>query len=493
MSDIQISGDVAIRKAPEAPTIDVELPPPSPPDPKTLPETPVSAWPDSSGEREDRAIRESVKELRQQREETGRNPWVTTDGYDQEAPIAKWDASSLPEAGEHESTDHQIRRASQSLREARMAALGRQFEQFPSITEERGRVAAEAAASMPPVKVVPVGDAGQPIQPLRDDQPITELDSFQNINEAKRAVSQYRDWEARQQVALLNDLVAREEQQQAQVQAVSDHQAAQVRSFIEQPSAPQPDALAQERAALQAERQATAQVRQWSEAERKLAENVQAWDRWANQFPEMRDNDAFDQMVRSNPERAQQFMNARQQRDAAELRFRELQQVRAAGEMQIAARAALSAQQQVSTWAKQQDDIFQRELASRHPNYPKGPGLTKLQTAAKEYMLNDMGLSQAEIDRQWKGGALRSAAAQIALADAVAWKLAREGVSPRVLASHRAAVPPVQVPGVSRPRGADAEADVAALQRELDNAPTQRQQLAIARKLTQAKRAAGQL
>jgi hypothetical protein len=345
------------------------------------------------------------------------------------------------------------------------------------------------------VKVVPVGDAGQPLQPLRDDQPVTELDSFQNINEAKRGISQYRDWYEQQQQTLLNQISAREQQQNAEVQAFSDQKAAEVRSYItpsEQPS-PQPDPVAQERAALQAERQATAQVRHWSEAERKLIENVQAWDAWANQFPEMRDNAAFDQMVRTNPARAQQFAHARQQRDAAELRFRELQQVRAAGEMQIAARAAVTNQQQVTAWATQQDDIFRRELATRHKNYSEGQGLATLQRAAKAYMLNDMGLSQAEIDRQWQGGALRSAAAQIALADAVAWKLARESVSQKALASHRAPVPPVQRPGVSRPAGVDSAADIARLERAIAEATTVKRQQALALQLTKVRRAAGLL
>jgi hypothetical protein len=411
-----------------------------------------------------------------------------------EDSITEWRAGDLDPAGEHESHDKQLRRASESLYRARMAATAKQFEEFPGVTEERARVAAEAVATMPPVEVTPVGDDGRPIQRLRGDQPVREEDSFRNLAEAKRGMSQYRDWVEREQAALLHELQAEENRQQVAAQEVSDQRAAEVRSYIQpQPEPQQPDPVAEERAALQAERQATAQLRQMSEAERKLVENVNAWDRWAQQFPEMTDERAFENMVRTNPQRAQQFMNARQQRDAAEHRFHELQQVRAAGEMQIAARAAVSTQQQVGAWATQQDDIFQRELATRHPNYSKGPGLAKLQTAAKEYMLNDMGLSQAEIDRQWKGGALRSAAAQIALADAVAWKLARESVSPQALASHRAPVPPVQRPGVNRPRGADTEADIAALERQIEKAPTAQKQLQLARQLTQARRAAGLL
>src|SRR5262245_32279345 len=289
------------------------------------------------------------------------------------------------------------------MHRARLAAMGEEFAKLPGTTPEQGKEAAKIFSQIDTVKVVAVGDHGQPIAPLRDDQPVTELDSFLNKNEMKRGMSAYRDWVERQEQALLAELQATEERQQAEVQAISDQKAAEVKSFIaEEPVQPQPDALAQERAALQAERQATAQLRQMSVAEQKLVENINQWDRWAAQFPEMRDDAAFEQMVRTNPERHQQFMQARQRRDAAEQRLRELQQVRAAGEMQIAARAAVANQQQVTAWANQQDEIFERELQRRHPAYSDGAGLVKLQTAAKEYMRNDMGLSQAEIDRQWK-------------------------------------------------------------------------------------------
>jgi hypothetical protein len=195
-----------------------------------------------------------------------------------EDSITEWRADNLDPAGEHEGHHTQLKRASESLYRARMAATQKQFEEFPGVTEERARVAAEAVATMPPVEVTPVGDEGRPIQRLRDDQPVREEDSFRNLAEAKRGMSQYRDWVAQQQVALLNELQAEENRQQVAAQEVSDQRAAEVRSYItpsEQPQ--QPDPVAQERAALQAERQATAQIRQLSEAERKLVENVNAW------------------------------------------------------------------------------------------------------------------------------------------------------------------------------------------------------------------------
>jgi hypothetical protein len=336
-----------------------------------------------------------------------------------------------------------------------------------------------------------VGDQGNVVAPLDDHQPAWDQPIFANLAEAARSMQNFREADRQVRLNALAELQGREEAQELAAQAVSEQKAAEVRSFIEpQPQQPQVDPLAQERAALQAERQATAQVRHWSQAEIKLAENVQQWDRWAAQFPEMNDENAFAHMVRTNPQRAQQFAHARQQRDAAELRFRELQQVRAAGEQQIAARAAVNNQQQVTAWANQQNEIFQRELKTRHPEYSTDAGLQKLQSAAKRYMQEDMGLSQDEINRQWSGGgALRSAAAQIALADAVAWKLARESVSQKALAAHRAPVPRVQVPGVSRPRGAYNEDQMRDVERQLADAKGERA-LRLATKLSQMRRAA---
>src|SRR6516162_274439 len=151
--NIQISGDTAIRSAPvEAPSIDVELPAPPPPDPDKAPEFPVASWPEDPAEREDLAIRQSVRELNKQRAERG-DRWVTSDGYDQQAPIAQWSADSLPEPGSHESPYRQVRRASEALREARMAATGKRFEQLPSMSPQEGREAAEIFDRIPATKV----------------------------------------------------------------------------------------------------------------------------------------------------------------------------------------------------------------------------------------------------------------------------------------------------------------------------------------------------
>src|SRR5262245_11608744 len=237
MSDIQISGDTVIRRPQsEPPEEDIRL--------KHVDGEPIHL--DETGNSEQ--LRSEIR--RQQREPD---------------PITEWKASDevMPPPGPSESHDKQIRRASESMRQARMAALGEEFARLPSLTPEEGREAAELFSQITP-KVVPVGDAGQPIQPLRDDAPITEADAFLNKSELKRGMSQYRDWVQAQEAALLAELQQRETQQQ---QAAAEQMAAQQRAEQPAPQPPQPSPVEQERAALHAERQRMAYWQQISDGE----------------------------------------------------------------------------------------------------------------------------------------------------------------------------------------------------------------------------------
>ena len=101
------------------------------------------------------------------------------------------------------------------------------------------------------------------------------------------------------------------------------------------------------------------------------------------------------------------------------------------------------------------------------------------------------GWDQAALEREWKsGGTMRSAGAQLVLADAVAHWAARENM--KNIASKRAPVPPVQRPGVARERGGSGD-DIRALERAIANAPTSQAQLKLSARLTQARRAVGLL
>jgi hypothetical protein len=397
-------------------------------------------------------------------------------------PITEWRADALPEAGEHESFGKQIRRASESMMNARLAATAKEFEQVPGATEESARRAAEFMADPPPIKVSVVNDAGQPLPPLLDDQPIGEMESFRNLAEAKRAMSNYRDAQDRAAQALADELTRQAQETQAAEQAQAQAQVEQQ----EAERARQVQAQAQA-AAAEAQRQAQAlnEVRSMSLSEAELTAQIQRHDQWAaRNFPELQDANALHQMAQTNPARLQQLQQEHAKSNAARAQLIQIQQGRqvresAIQQYQTAQRAA---------WNEQQDTAFTKELARRHPQFASDEGRTKMQRLAREYLEKDLGLTKQQIDAEWKGGALRSASAQLMLADAVAHKAGKESL--RDLNSKRAPVPEVQRPGVARPRGLENMDRIHALQQDLKNA-TGNQSLRIATRLQQEMRAAG--
>jgi len=120
MTDV-ISGDVAVRKAPEPPpTIEVQMPAPIA-GPERLPEPDGDILLKRIGgepielDVEGKALRAEIPE---------REP----------DPIYSWQAGALPEAGEHENFSKQIKRASESMYNARLAALGDDYARLPTVS-----------------------------------------------------------------------------------------------------------------------------------------------------------------------------------------------------------------------------------------------------------------------------------------------------------------------------------------------------------------------
>jgi hypothetical protein len=476
--NIQISGDTAIRSAPvEAPSIDVELPAPPPPDPDKAPEFPVASWPEDPAEREDLAIRQSVKELNKQRAERG-DRWVTSDGFDQKSPVATWDASSLPESGSHESPYRQARRASDALRSARMAAKAAAFETLPSMTPQESRQAAEIFDKIPVVRVSTVSDRGEPVPALDDHQPVdAALDGFKNLAEANRAMKNWRTFAQQQEQNLMAELQGREALQNAELQQALAAPTAP--EPAPQQQQPQPDAQAQQARALEAQRRAAAYWQNISEGERAAANEIGEIRQWLP--AEFTQQELRDPSLVTDPERRGWLATAVDRHNALLGHLQQSQHLRNA--QQIVATQARD--QQLAQWGKQHDDVFQRELERRHPQLWANQG--KMREAAKRYLKEDMGMSQEQIDAQWKAGSLRTAQGQLMLADAIAAKMARESVSAKALAQHRRPVPPVQVPGVSRPRGAASEDEMRDLYRQLDGAKGDRA-IKIATRIGQLKR-----
>jgi hypothetical protein len=409
-------------------------------------------------------------------------------------PIYEWKAdAAMPTPGEHESFSKQLRRASESQYEARVSSLAADLQKVPGANAERARRAAEFMAEAPPIKVVPVSDAGQALAPLLDDQPIRWQDdvSFRNMAEANRAMKNYRNAEDRERLALAQELTQRQEQieRQAAEQAVSQEEARsqQERAQVQQAQAVHASAAAraqQEAAALQ-------EVRRMSLQEADLAARIQRHEQQAFQkYPEALSWEAYEHTRQTNPARAAEIEREATNNRNAVAQLAKMQQDRQLREHVIGQYQAQQATAQRAAWNEQQDSAFQNALASRHPQFSSDTGRTKLQRLAREYLEKDLGLSKQQIDAEWSRGALRSAGAQMMLADAAVLKAGKESM--RDLNSKRAPVPEVQRPGVHRPAGAGAMDRIADLQRQLDNA-TGNQSLRIATKLTQAKRDAGLL
>jgi hypothetical protein len=399
-------------------------------------------------------------------------------------PIYEWDASAaMPEPGPSESWSKQLRRASKSQHEARLSSLAEDLRHVPGASSESARRAAEYMAAAPPIKVVPVSDAGKFLAPLLDDQPVSaEHEGFRNLAEASRAMRNYRDLEDRQRQALADELTQRQEEEtrqaELQAQARAQAQAAQQAKPAPQPQQPQPNPLhsqvrAVEQQLVAADRQAAheqAQIRQW-------AESVYP--------PEVLQNpQARAELQRSDP-------NAHAWLQAADNRFGQLQatrqqlrQVDTAQKIQVAE----VQQAQAAAWLEQrnagQDAEFQRMLEAEMPQFAKGKAREELMTAAKRLMS-----SQPDVVADYhRGGPARSAGVQMQMAKAAAYDVLQRRSGE--LASKRAPIPPVQRPGVHRPAGAGALDRIADLERQLDNA-TGNQSVKLMTKLHQARREAG--
>src|SRR5262252_6308520 len=172
MVDVIQSGDTITRPVSPPPAVKVNMEP-APVGPELLPHDPENVVTRRlPGEpihlSEDG--RELKDEIRRRRE-----------GNDD--AITEWRAAdALPPPGESESTAKQLRKASESMLLARRAAAAEQLVKDGAgyITPEVADAAITAAKDLPPEKVGVVTDNGNLIAPLRDDEPLTLENSFQN-------------------------------------------------------------------------------------------------------------------------------------------------------------------------------------------------------------------------------------------------------------------------------------------------------------------------
>jgi hypothetical protein len=306
---------------------------------------------------------------------------------------------------------------------------------------------------------------------------VRETDSFQNMNEARRAMQNYREWVRQQEQNLFSELTSRAEQQGAELQ-----KALAAPTAPEPVPAPQPDALAQERARLAEQQQRIAlhtHFQRLSAQGQAAANELAQLQQWAAQS--YTPGELAGQQPVQGDERSAWLAEASRRYNELEAVVRNANSVAAAQQQQIAA----ARQQQIDRWGKGQDDEFNRQLADRHPHLAANP--EKMRRAATDYIKKTTGLNEAQITREWRNGRWRSAPEQMWLADAVSHEMARQSVSPQALAAHRRPPPPVQQPGTYRPRGAASEDEMRDLYRQLDGAKGDRA-IKIATRIGQLKR-----
>jgi hypothetical protein len=238
--------------------------------------------------------------------------------------------------------------------------------------------------------------------------------------------------------------------------------------------------------------QAYAEAVRASDAERLAASQIHGWNAaFYKAFPEATNQAALAETQQRNPTRWAQLLQAAQKtaasidgwmkRGAAATEARRSQENQVEQHQQAAVRAA---------WHQYKDQ--QDAIVHQHVPELSDPRKASALRENVKATLKQVGYNEKELADAWSGTSgfsLRDARAQILIHKATQWDLAQQRA--KTINANRA-VPNVQRPGVARPRGADSEADIGRLQRALAGA-SGASAIRIARQLTQAKRAAGQL
>jgi hypothetical protein len=264
---------------------------------------------------------------------------------------------------------------------------------------------------------------------------------------------------------------------------------------VEQPAEqPKVDPVAIQIEKLNAERQAYHDLHRLSAVEQDRASQINAWYAAFNQaYPWAGNKDAVAEVGRTNPNLLAQAQQALQHINQQTAPLREeavrAQRDRLILENQVAEYQHAETRARWHTFKDQQDAIAHQHI----PELNDTTRAAALRDATKN-MLRGVGFQDAELAHAWDGRSgfsLRDGRVQQVLADAARYR--QMMANKNAIASKRAPVPSVQRPGVARPRGADSEADIQRLERQLDHATGERAALRVAMKLTQARRAGGRL
>jgi hypothetical protein len=349
----------------------------------------------------------------------------------------------------------------------------------------------------PPDKIGVVDERKGLREPIRDHESIFDLRAdqvFKKAGDAAREVKNFRQAQAIAQQQLLAELTAQEQAAAEAGPAVGQSQAAQPAEptqAAEQPQQQQPDPIAQERAQLAAAQQCFVLAARATEAEREASAAINQWTEAFNRaYPEANNPNAIEELRTTNVQRF-----AAMQRDAQRVAQNIdswMRQGAAATQQRQAVENQIAQHQEAQVRAAWHS-YKEAEDAKFHQYAPElnDPVRASAMRQGVKQMLNEIGFDNESLARAWNGEtgfSVRDHRAQRLILDAFRWRQAQANA--KNIANKRAPVPPVQRPGVARLRGADNEADIARLQRELNSA-TGAKAVRLATRLHQLQRQAG--
>jgi hypothetical protein len=355
---------------------------------------------------------------------------------------------------------------------------------------------------MPPQRIGLIKTDGYQNQELREplgDRPASlSADEALTPRQAAREQATFRQALAAEQERLRAEVASAEERiEQQHAQELQEQLKAAAQADADQQAEAQRQQALQQRQADDAERVRVAQL-EWqhnaTNEERKLVDTWNKWEQWAKQTPEMMSFDALKLTQQTNPQRWAQLQKhmqtALQTKGAIEARLREIGETKQLRQHAVATQQQQAAQAAYRQYAESEDAKALEMISQELPQYKTPEGKRAIGRQGRA-LLKNLGLTDQHIAQVWDNGApinLRSAPAQAILAKAAAYDLAVA----RAREVQKAGVPPVQRPGVARPRSAGAAENVRALQAQLENAKGN-QSLKIAAQLIRAQRAAGML
>ena len=401
------------------------------------------------------------------------------DGRDKSSRTLRQASTEVSLAKTLERPDVQFAKATQGLTDQQVLAAAKDPAWIKANTGWTRQEADEfvRTGQTPAVPIVPFDERRGFMEQLRDHEPVLGRPAHEAMN-LKEATRQSKN--AREVVELTRQELAKQE---AEALALQQDQAKPQEAAQPAPQ-PRPDPLQAERQRLAFEAQTLAALKQSSIEEMHA---MTAAEQIIAAFPELNSEAAVRDAYARNPARFQQLQQAAQALQNCQAQFQRANEARAVREAQLQQAENAHINAVYRQYSKANDDAF----AARTPEMKDTAKAHALRTATRQMML-DVGFTEDEINTAWAGKVgvpLRDYRVQTLLADGARWRMAQA----KARNITKASVPPVQRPGVARPRGADSEADMARLEQAVGSAVGERAALRAAAKLTQARRRAGML